>query len=341
MYFGAERFPNQAIFNVRKYLKVLVNKILENKGQIYENTKVLSVKKDGDGYRIYTDTGYIKVKYVVVATHYPIINVPGFYFLKMYQEKSYVIGIETEQKLFQGMYINAESPTLSLRTAKDDDKEIVLVSGMDHKTGAKIDLSNAYNNLERMAKELYSDAKVRYRWETQDCITLDKIPYVGEYSCMMNNVFVATGYKKWGMTTSNIAANILADKILGKKNKYENLFKSTRLKPIKNRWEFGEMLKEATNSIIINKFKIPKESIEDVKPGEGKIVKVNGEKLGVYKDENEKIYKIKPYCAHLGCELSWNNLEKTWDCPCHGSRFDYKGHQIYEPAIGDVEIKLE
>ena len=329
------------MFNVRKYLKALVNKILENNGQIYEDTKVLSVKKYGNGYRVYTDTGYIKAKYVVVATHYPIINVPGFYFLKMYQEKSYIIGIETNENLFQGMYINSENPILSLRVAKDEDKDIVLVSGMEHKTGAKIDLSNAYNDLERVTKEIYSDAKIRYKWETQDCITLDKIPYIGEYSCFMKNVFVATGYKKWGMTTSNIAANIITDKILGRKNKYENLFKSTRFGPIKNRWEFGQVLKESTNSLVINKFKIPKESIEDVKPGEGKIVKVNGEKMGVYKDNNGNIYKIKPYCAHLGCELSWNNLEKTWDCPCHGSRFDYQGHQIYEPAIGDIEIKLE
>ena len=163
----------------------------------------------------------------------------------------------------------------------------------------------------------------------------------GEFSKFMTNVYVATGYKKWGMTTSNVAANIITDKILGKENKYEYLFKSTRLKPIKNRWEFGEMIKETANSLVLNKFKIPKESLEDIKLGEGKIVKVGSEKVGVYKDEKGEIYKIKPVCAHLGCELSWNNLEKTWDCPCHGSRFDYKGNQIYEPAIKDLEIKQE
>lgn len=278
-YFGAIRFKNQAMFNVRKYLKALVNKILDRNGEIYENTKVIKIKNDTDGYIVYTEKTCVKAKYVVITTHYPIINFPGFYFLKMYQEKSYVIGIETSQRLFQGMYINAESPTLSLRTAKDGDKDIVLVSGMEHKVGAKIDLENAYNNLERIAKELYSDAKVIYKWETQDCITLDKIPYIGQYSGLMNNLYVATGYKKWGMTTSNIAANIIADKILGKENKYENLFTATRLKPIKNRWEFGAMLKETSNSLIINKFKVPKESIDDVKCGEGKIVKVGNEKL--------------------------------------------------------------
>ena len=131
---------------------------------------------------------------------------------------------------------------------------------MGHRVGAKIDLENAYTELEKIAKEMYSDAKVLYRWCTQDCITLDKIPYVGEFSSIMKNIYVATGYKKWGMTTSNVAANIITDKILGIENKYENLYKSTRLRPIKNRWEFGEMIKETANSLIINKFKDAKET---------------------------------------------------------------------------------
>lgn len=259
----------------------------------------------------------------------------------MYQEKSYIIGIETNHKLFKGMYINSETPTVSLRTAQNGDKKIVLVGGMENRVGAKIDLDEAYENLEKIAKEMYEDAKVIYKWNTQDCITLDKIPYVGEFSDVMKNVYVATGYKKWGMTTSNIAANIITDKILNKENKYSEIFKATRLNPIKNRWEFGEMIKETANSLVINKFKEPVDEIEDIKRGEGRIIKIDNEKVGVYKDEEGNIFKIKPVCAHLGCELSWNNLEKTWDCPCHGSRFDYKGNQIYEPAIKNLEIILD
>ncbi len=329
------------MFNIRKYVKGLVDTIIKNNGIIYEKSKVISIRKDTSGYKSYTDNGAVKSKYVVIATHYPIINIPGFYFLKMYQEKSYVIGIETNKKLFQGMYINSESPKISLRTAKDGEKDIVLVGGMEHKVGAKIELEDAYKELEKVAKEMYEDAKVIYKWNTQDCITLDKIPYVGEFSELMQNVYVATGFKKWGMTTSNVAANIIADRILEKENKYAEIFKSTRLQPIKNRWEFGEMLKETANSLVINKFKEPEEKLEDIECGQGKIVKIKNEKVGVYKDEEGKIYKIKPICSHLGCELSWNDLEKTWDCPCHGSRFDYKGHQIYGPAIKDLDIKLD
>lgn len=256
----------------------------------------------------------------------------------MYQEASYVIAIKTDKELFDGMYIKYEEPIISLRTANDENEKLVLIGGMNHRVGAKIDLEEAFLYLEKIAKELYPDAKVMYKWGTQDCITLDKIPYIGEYSKLLKNVYVATGFKKWGMTTSNVAARIITDKILGRPNKYEEIYTSTRLQPIKNRWEFGEMVKETTNSLILNKLKVPKETITNLKVDEGKIIEIEGEKVGVYKDKDGKIYKIKPICAHLGCELSWNNLEKTWDCPCHGSRFDYQGNQIYGPAIDDLKV---
>jgi len=144
----------------------------------------------------------------------------------------------------------------------------------------------------------------------------------------------------WPMIRNNMARTTkCSDAICEKKNPYEEVFTSIRLHPIKNRWEFGEMLKETTNSLIINKLKIPEDKLMDIKKGEGKIIELNNEKVGVYKNEEGEIFKIKPICAHLGCELSWNNLEKTWDCPCHGSRFDYKGNQINEPAIKNLEIK--
>ncbi len=213
---GAIKFLNQAQFNPRKYLKGLVKKIIENGGEIYEESKAEKVKKDGDLYIVYTDKGNIKAKYVVIATHYPIINIPGFYFLKMYQEASYAIAIETEEPKFSGMYIKKEEPIISLRTAKKGEKQVIILGGMGHRVGAKIDLKDSFTDLEKKAKEMYPDSKVLYRWGTQDCVTLDKIPYIGEYSKIMENIYVGTGYKKWGMTTSNIAAKIITDKIMRK-----------------------------------------------------------------------------------------------------------------------------
>ena len=334
---GAIQFKNQAQFNPCFYAQGLANKIEERSGKIFENSKVIDVKKEGDMYEIITKEGKVNAKTVVIASHYPIINAPGFYFMKMYQVTSYLIAVETNQPLFEGMYINSEDPTVSLRTAKLGNKSLLLVGGMDHKTGAKIDLKNSYKRLEEVAKQLYPDSKVVFYWSTEDCIPLDKIPYIGEFSNLWPNVYVGTGYKKWGMTTSNVAANIITDKILGKENPYEEVFKSTRLKPIKNYEELGNMLKEVGYSAIINKLEKIDEYIKDVKQGEGKIVEIESKKVGVYRDEEGKVYAVKPDCPHVGGVLSWNNLEKTWDCPCHGSRFTYEGKSIYDPAIKDLE----
>ena len=332
---GAIKFPNQACFHVRKYLKGLCDSILKHDGQIYQNSKVFDVKKDSGQYVTYTKNNKVFSKYVVLATNYPIINAPGFYFLKMYQEQSYVIGVETSDELFDGLYINSETPTLSFRTAND--KKLLIIAGFNNKVGKKAIDSDKFEELEKISKTLYPDSKVKYKWTTQDCISLDKIPYIGQFSELMPNMYVATGYKKWGMTSSNIAANIIYDKILGKDNKYEDIFLSTRFHPIKNKTEFSNMLKQTTNSLIIEKFKIPEETIENLSTDDGKIVEIDNHKVGIYKDKNNNIYQVKPVCSHLGCELSWNNLEKTWDCPCHGSRFDYMGHSIYSPSIKDLE----
>ena len=335
---GAIKFENQAQFHVRKYMIGLCKAILKQ-NQIYAYTTVTDVVKEGEEYNIYTDRGNVKAKYVVIATHYPIVNMPGFYFTKMYQSTSYLIAIETEKKLPQGMYISSKEPVYSFRTATYNGKQILLIGGSEHKTGKAIEDNSNYEKLEKKAKELYPDCKVLFRWNTRDCISLDKIPYIGEYSNIMKNMYVGTGFKKWGMTLSNIAGKIVSDKIMGKENKYEAIFDSTRIKPIKNRWEVKNMVEETVKSIVLNKFKIEPEDIKQIKNDNGAIIEINGENVGIYKDPEGKIYAVKPNCTHLGCLLTWNNLDKTWDCPCHGSRFDYMGRNIYEPAIKDLEIK--
>ena len=331
-------FPNQAQFNPLKYISGLCDSILNSNCKIFENTKVYDVEKLDDHYITYTKNNKIKSKYVVLACHYPFINAPGFYFLKMYQSTSYAIAVDTKTDLFPGMYINTKEPILSFRTINHNGKRLLLIAGNGHKTGENIELGNRYELLENTVKKLYPDSEVLYRWSTEDCISLDKIPYIGSFSKLMPNMYVATGFKKWGMTTSNIASNIITDKILGKENPYEDIFTATRLEPIKNHEELKNMIKQSLNSLVINKFKIPEEALETIKNDTGKIIEIDGKNIGIYKDKNGKIYAVKPNCTHLGCLLKFNDLEKTWDCPCHGSRFDYEGHSIYAPSIKDLEI---
>lgn len=367
-------------------------------GEIYIDTLVQNIEKKNDEFITSCKDYVVRSKYVILASHYPFIDRFGYYFLKMYQSTSYVIAVDIGDKTFDGMYINSEHPTFSYRFVNgSNEKKLLLVSGADHKTGSKIDLYNAYNILEDEVRKYYPNCKVLYRWNTEDCITLDKIPYIGEFSHFIPNMYIATGFNKWGMTSSNVAANIIVDKILGRENEYEEVFKATRLHPIKNNAELGNMIKETANSLVINKFKVPevvtdedlgdvgladedrngnKENTVDlgvasfssidnddnnvahkadgnftkiendyiykifanIENDTGHVLEYKGQKVGFYKDKNGKIYTVKPICTHLGCLLSWNNLDKTWDCPCHGSRFNYMGHQLYNPAIRDLDV---
>lgn len=328
-------------------------------GEIYTDTLVQNIKKENDEFITSCKDYVVRSKYVILASHYPFIDRLGYYFLKMYQSTSYVIAVDIGDKTFDGMYINSKQPTFSYRFANFSGscgKRLLLVGGADHKTGSKIDLSNAYSILEYEVRKYYPDCKVLYKWNTEDCITLDKIPYIGEFSHFMPNMYIGTGFNKWGMTSSNVAGNIIVDKILGRENEYENVFKATRLHPIKNNVELGNMIKETTNSFVINKFKVPDADLdviednsvmsgskkagnfEEIKNDSGHVLKYNGQTIGIYKDNDGKIFAVNPICTHLGCLLSWNNPDKTWDCPCHGSRFDYKGHQLYNPAIRDLDV---
>ena len=333
---GAIEFKNQAQFHPLKYAYGLAKVIIKNDGKIYENTKVTDIKRENEKYVIYANKNKVIADYVVLATRYPIMNVPGYYFLKMYQSTSFAIVFDTKKKLFDGMYISYEMPNVSFRTIRDKDRELLLAVGYDYKTGTE-ELRDGYQRLEVIVRKMYPDAEVLYKWTAEDCISLDKIPYIGQYSNIMKNLYIATGFNKWGITTSNVSANIMADKILQKENKYEELFKSTRMEPIKNRQEMKDMLKEANKSILLSRFKIPKEELDNIKIGEGKIIKIDNTKVGVYKSKTGEIYKVKPICTHLGCELYFNNIEKIWECPCHGSKFTYYGKSIEVPSNKDLK----
>ncbi len=284
------KFPNQAQFHPRKYLLNLLS-VLETKNiNLFENSKVIDIKHTNNMYEVYTNEYKITTKYLVMASHYPIKNFPGMYFIKMYQDSSYAIGVELNQDVFDGMYISCDFPSYSFRNAiQANGKKLLIVGGL------------------------------------------------GEFSNFLPNMYVATGYKKWGMTTSHVAAKIISDKILNSENPYEKIYTATRLKPIKNSKEFGNMLKQSAYSLAINKLTPPIISYSELTNDSGGVVNYNGKKLGIYKDKDGKKFAVLPYCKHLGCELSWNNLEKTWDCPCHGSRYDYTGKIITEPTTENLD----
>lgn len=281
---GAVQFKNQAQFNPIKYLHGLAKSIIKNNGKIYTNTTVSDVKHINDIFYTFTPNGVINSKYVILASHYPFINFPGIYFFKMYQYSSYVIGVDTKTTLNNGMYITSSMPTYSFRTANYNGRKILLLGGCGHKTGTPSSYKDTYGVLENYAKQLYPNCEILFRWDTRDCITLDKIPYIGRFSNVMDNIFVGTGFNKWGMTSSNVAANIVCDMILGKENEYAYVFDSTRVHPIKNITEVKNMITESVNSLALKKLKDSNIDFNEIPINSGGIIDVNNQKVGIYKD---------------------------------------------------------
>ncbi len=275
---GALKFESQGQFHPLKFAAHIARNL-----KIYENTKALAF---GDNW-VKTPSGKITAEKIIIATHFPLINKHGAYFLKLYQQRSYVIAMENAGHL-DGMYLDCAENGLSLRSAG----KWLLLGGGGHRTGKQ---GIGWDLPERAAKKYYPTAKTVTRWATQDCMTLDGMPYIGQYSKGTPNLYVATGFQKWGMTTSMVAASLLTDLVQGRDNPYESLFSPSR-------------------SIL------------------HKQLFLNG-----VESTANLLRPTKPRCPHLGCALHWNAAEHSWDCPCHGSRFDAEGKVLNNPATDDLQ----
>lgn len=273
---GAVRVNGQAQFHPLKFLYEIAKDL-----PIYEHTKVTNLIP----HKAVTNHGVITFLKLIVATHFPIYNKHGAYFLKLYQHRSYVVALEGAPKM-NGMYVDECNTGLSFRNYGN----LLLLGGGGHRTGKK---GGCWQELEEFAKEHYPNSKIVAKWATQDCMTLDDIPYIGEYSKNTPDTFVATGFNKWGMTNAMVASEILCDLVQDKENPHSDVFSPSRtlLRP----------------QLAIN-------ALEST--------------IGL-------LTPTTPRCPHLGCALKYNSAEHTWDCPCHGSRFDEYGNLIDNPATDD------
>lgn len=273
---GAVRFSHQAQFHPIKFLCAITKNLT-----IYENTPVRSLEKT----TALTDFGRIHAKQIIVATHFPFLNTHGSYFLKLYQQRSYVLSLENAPT-FSGMYLQEGEAGLSFRCHMGR----VLLGGGGHRTGKN---GGNWQELESFTRHYYPNARITHQWATQDCMSLDGIPYIGHYSRRTPHLYVATGFNKWGMTSAMVAARLLTDLILHGDSPYAQVFSPQRsiLQPqlARNAWE-------ATRNLLT---------------------------------------PTTRRCPHLGCALKWNPQERTWDCPCHGSRFQADGTLLDGPATKD------
>lgn len=277
---GAVGFEHQAQFNPLEFISHIIPKL-----KIYEHSFVKELAEN----TAVTDRARITYKRAVFTTHFPIDNKHGMYFLKMYQHRSYVLAVENAQPI-NGMYVDEKKKGLSFRSYND----LLLLGGGSHRTGKR---GGDWQELRGYARRYYPSAVEKYYWATQDCMSLDGVPYIGQYSKGLPDCYVATGFNKWGMTSSMVAAMLLADMVEGKENPYEPVFNPSRnmLKP--------QLFCNAGEAVL------------------------------------NLLTPTKKRCPHLGCALKWNAAERSWDCPCHGSRFDKDGGVIDNPATGDLKIK--
>ena len=276
---GAVAFENQAQFHPLKFLAETAKNL-----NIFEHTFVKELKEN----TAVTDEGSIAFKKAIFATHFPIDNKHGLYFLKLYQHRSYVIALKNAADL-EGMYVDEARGGMSFRTYQD----LLLIGGGGHRTGKK---GGKWQELRDFAWKYYPQAEEVGYWAAQDCMSLDGLPYIGRYSPGMSNCFVATGFQKWGITSSMTAARLLTDMILEKENPYEEVFDPSR-----------NMMKP---QLLLN-------GCEAIK----------------------NLFTISSKrCPHMGCALKWNRQEQSWDCPCHGSRFDEDGEVLDNPANGNMKF---
>ncbi len=275
---GAVGFSSQAQFHPLRFLGHIAKDL-----NIREHTVVRELRDC----TAVTNGGRIKADRIIVATHFPFLNKHGSYFLKLYQQRSYVLALEAAQKL-DGMYIGSEKNSLSFRSYED----MLLLGGGGHRTGKT---GGNWAELKNFAQLHYPGTVARYQWATQDCMTLDGLPYVGRYSGSAKGLYVITGFNKWGMTNAMAGAVLLRDLMLGRENPYADVVSPGRsiLRP----------------QLLVN-------GVEAA----GNLVRFT-----------------KKRCPHLGCALQWNAQERSWDCPCHGSRFDQEGHRLNGPATGDLK----
>jgi glycine/D-amino acid oxidase-like deaminating enzyme/nitrite reductase/ring-hydroxylating ferredoxin subunit len=326
---GAVRFDNQAEFHPLRYLQGITRAAADAGCMVHERSRVVSVKH-GDPCRLELESGAtVTAGHVILATHLPI-NDLGFFSSRNHPERSYAMLVRLAGPVPQGMYLSSDSPTRTLRAVPTGDGELLLVGGQSHRTGRGSE-TERYENVEKWARERFDVVSTEHRWATQDHIPNDKLPFIGRVGPRSRRVLTATGMKKWGLAMGTSAAGILSDTIGGRDNPWAEVFDPMRLHPLA---EAPSLIQHgAATGIHLVLDRITKRgSADDLAPGQGDVVGAGLGQRAVYRDEAGKLHTLSARCTHLGCIVHFNDAERTWDCPCHGSRFGIDGGVLEGPA---------
>ncbi len=337
--FGGVRFPDQIEFHPIKFLVPLLNGAIQRGCQVFENTMVSDVDEGDEMSTLKTlDGTTIRARKIIVATHFPFFD-PGFYYSRLNAFRDYAMAARIDQPL-DAMYVGSgEGYTYRMHSSEDGD--YLIVSGGVHKVGKVTDTAKHYADMEAHTRQHFAVRDIPYAWSTQDLETLDKVPYIGKISTNAESVFVATGFGGWGMTQGVVAARLLADLVAGRENPLEDLYDPRRFKPLASAGTLLKIGKDNVQHLIGARLTSAKDiPLESLKAGEGDVIETSEGKVAAYRAPDGGLHLHSAVCTHIGCIVTWNNAEKSFDCPCHGSRFSCEGKVLHGPAVSDLE-KIE
>jgi glycine/D-amino acid oxidase-like deaminating enzyme/nitrite reductase/ring-hydroxylating ferredoxin subunit len=328
-------FPNQAYFHPLSFLLPLAQHIPGDDSYIFEDSRVIEVQEN-ESCVVRTKNFAIQSQQVVVASHFPIYD-PAMYFARLRPFRDYAIAFRLSEPVLPEMYVSADDSGYTYRPQPNKKGDLLIVSGGVHTVGEGGDTRQHYEQIEQFMRKHFKVKDIAYSWSTQDLAPVDKIPYIGKISPKHHHTFVATGFNGWGMAHGVVAAHLIHDLIIGKPNELVELYNPARFKPIKSAPKLAEGGVTTAKNLIRRILPASKQKVAEMKPGDAGIIETDQGKLAVYKDRQGKVHALSPTCTHMGCSVSWNSAEESWDCACHGSRFSPDGKVLHSPAVKDLE----
>ena len=327
----AVRFDDQALFDVGPYLMALATRLTSGTGQIFEGSRAVGISENGDRVTVRTTGGRVTARTAVVTTLIPFMDRSGF-FARMTPSRGYGAAAVLDSGGLTGMHINVDSPTRSTRPWETDRGAGIVVVGEDHAVGDKRARPARWGELERWARDHFDVGSFEYRWSSQDFITVDRLPYVGR-APLMRNTYVATGFGKWGLSNATAAAGLIADLISGTDNDLADVLTANRVGDARTVGQTTMLNLHVARRLVGDRVqRLVAPALDTLDRGEGGLVRSGGDTIAAYRDPDDNLHCVSPTCTHLGCTVKWNHAEKSWDCPCHGSRFDIDGAVLDGPA---------
>lgn len=332
---AAASFPDQLSLHPVRYLLGLARALVAAGGTLVEGVRATGVRDD-DPCVVSTRVGELRAGHVVVATHVPFLD-RGLHFAKLTHHRAYGVAAVLPDGVDVGMTLTVDQPTRSTRAVDLDGERLVIVVGEGHPVGEDGDTSRRWRALADWAAQHLGAGPVRYTWSTQDASTPDGLPYVGRLTPGTDRLLLATGFAGWGMTNGTAAAEVLADHVAGRDNPWADTLDARRFNLPRTAGTLAaQNARVAVHAVGDRLRHLTAGRPENLPPGRAAVLRVGARHLACYRDDAGALHAVSARCTHLGCLVAWNEGERSWDCPCHGSRFDHTGAVLQGPAVSPL-----